>query len=240
MFTKIFAAIKNFMLDVFYFLFGGGIASIVLVLVCGALGLLSGDGIVSDVTSVAVVILSIIFGILVVKSEPQKKSNAQENTQESKVLSKNKMDPAVKVNTYKVSGITHYMDNIMALAVENSDYSLPKKKLIETLTGEKKIWKYEFPAAQVKLIPEPDNAYDPNAIKVIADGKHVGYIKAGSCSHMLKCIREQRIVSIGCKIGGGPYKILREDYDIDKDKQIFTLEKGDAYYYVHLSVAERV
>lgn len=39
-----------------------------------------------------------------------------------------------------------------------------------------------------ELIPEPENLHDPNAIKVLIDGYHVGYIKSGSCAHVRQLI----------------------------------------------------
>ena len=33
----------------------------------------------------------------------------------------------------------------------------------------------------VELVEEPSNKYDPNAIKVIVDGQHIGYIPAKKC-----------------------------------------------------------
>ena len=38
------------------------------------------------------------------------------------------------------------------------------------------------------------------SIKVVIDGEHIGHIKAGSCAHLLKVIREGRIHKISCKI----------------------------------------
>lgn len=245
------AKVKKILMDAFYFVFGAGIALIVLALIVDVLGLLDKDGIVSEITAVAVFVLSIAFGVLVAMVKPKQKADEAKTTQarenakpeQAKAttvpVEKPQIDPTVNVNTYKVAGITHYMDNIMELSSENYEYTMTKEELIESWVQEERIWKYEFPVRNVELVPEPDNAYDPNAIKVMVNDTHVGYIKSGSCAHLLKCIREHRIVKIGCKIGGGPYKVLREDYDIDKDKQVFTLERDETHYFVHLSVAER-
>ena len=32
----------------------------------------------------------------------------------------------------------------------------------------------------VRLVREPDNKYDPNAVKVLAEGKHIGFLPRGS------------------------------------------------------------
>ena len=91
---------------------------------------------------------------------------------------------------------------------------------------------------KIELVPEPDNAYDQNAIKVMADGKHVGYIKSGSCTHLLKCIQEKRIAGITCQIGGGPYKLLEKEEDAISGETFYSLEPGKTNLFVHLSVTE--
>ena len=121
-----------------------------------------------------------------------------------------------KEKKYKVTGMEHYIDNIIALAVKNDDYRLSKKELIEECLENERIYECDFYFTKVELVPEPDNPYDPNAVKVIVDDVLVGYIKAGSCTHILKVLKEDRIVKIECEIGGGNYKYL--GYDEDEEK----------------------
>ena len=139
--------------------------------------------------------------------------------------------------TYKIAA-SHYVNNILRMAEDNPDFDLTKKELIEEDRIDERIWQYYFPATKTELIPEPDNPVDKNAIKVIVDGYHVGYIKAGSCAHLLKVIRENRVRGIDCSIGGGRYKMLCEEYDEDKDKEIYTVESGERAYSVTLTVYE--
>lgn len=145
-----------------------------------------------------------------------------------------------KVKTYKVAGVSYRLKNIMELASENDEYSYSKKELIESeLTGQR-IWKYDFCANKVGLVPEPDNPQDPNAIKVIIDGLHVGYIKAGSCAHLLKVLSEERLGKIEAIVGGGPYKYVGcVDYTEDGDEVYGNLERDDVPYYVRLEVEEK-
>ena len=140
--------------------------------------------------------------------------------------------------TYRVAGIQHHMDNLMNLAVPNDDYALSKRDLIDMDLTDERIWEHIFCASTAELVPEPDNPHDPKAIKVVAGGEHIGYIKAGSCAHLLKVLRENRIQKITCDIGGGPYKKIVEDYDYDKDKEIYTLERGTAPYFATLYITE--
>lgn len=140
--------------------------------------------------------------------------------------------------TYRVAGTSFHVDNIINIATENVDYDYSKKELIENDLTDERIWQYEFFPSDVKLIPEPDNPEDPNAIKVIVDGEHIGYIKAGSCKHLLKMIKENRILDISCEIGGGPFKIVREEYDEDKEKDVYTLEKDETNFFAVLTIRE--
>lgn len=140
-----------------------------------------------------------------------------------------------KEKTYKVTGVSHYIDNIKKLQVENVDYDYSKKELIENGYENERIYQYEFYPVKIELVPEPDNPYDPNAVKVVIDNELVGYIKSGSCKHILKVIAEDRIEKIDCKIGGGKYKFI--GYDEDEEKYFY--EKDELPYFVDLTILEK-
>lgn len=243
------------------FIIGFILAFVFFAVVLNLLGVFKRGGAVSDISSILALVLSIAYGVVGAQHKPKPKAVPQnphpEETDKVEAAAQAEAPAQVEepaqaeeqpataasvetVKTYKVAGVTHYEKNIMHFAEENEVYSYTKKELVDSWTGldEEKIWKYEFSTPTIELVPEPDNAYDPNAIKVMADGLHVGYIKAEDCAHLLECIREQRISRISCWIGGGPYKLLIEDYDIDKDKQVFTLERDKINLFVHLSVTE--
>lgn len=142
------------------------------------------------------------------------------------------------VNTYHATGMEYRMESLLRISVENTDYSKSQKSLItEGLVGER-VWELEFYPHKVELIPEPDNPYDPNAIKVVVDGEHIAYIKKGSCAHLLKLIRDGRIEKIECVIGGGNFKYIQEDWDEDGESS-YTLVKESIPYYVLLRITEK-
>lgn len=145
-----------------------------------------------------------------------------------------------KCKTYKVAGVAHYVENIKSLGVENEDYSKSKQDLIAEDMIDERIWKYEFYTRRALLQPEPDNPVDPNAIKVLVDCEHVGYIKSGSCSHVHKLIKNHAIADVICTIDGGPYKCVSEEYDDEKDEDVYILEKGEINFFVHLEIYEKV
>lgn len=52
-------------------------------------------------------------------------------------------------------------------------------------------------------------------------------------------LNEGSVVRADCIIGGGPYKYISEDYDYEKDKEVYALEKGTTNFFVHLELTER-
>ena len=124
------------------------------------------------------------------------------------------------IENHFVAGTSFHKDELLTLAHENIDYNLSKKELEEEYYGTDRIYQYEFFPDKVELVPEPTNEHDPNAIKVIVDGQHIGYIKKGSCSHIHNLIKEDRIKEVDCDIYGGNYKELEFDDYSDKCKLI--------------------
>ncbi len=136
------------------------------------------------------------------------------------------------LKTYKIAGVTHYEKTILKFAQPNAAYSMNPKDLVAANACNQNIYQYYFPRMQTELIPDPTNPYDPNAIKVIVGGEFVGYIKAGSCKHVLKLIAENRIEKIDCEIGGGKY--IRVYYEDGK----ILVDRDSNKYYVHLTIEE--
>ena len=158
---------------------------------------------------------------------------------------------APKSQTHKVAGITHHMDAVKALGSDNPEYSMTKKELEEEGRVYERVYKTDYYISKTELVPEPDNPHDANAIKVVCDGHHIGYIKAGSCARVHKLLREGLIRRIDCELTGGPYKILVRDYDaeageedeygyIDEDslddEEKFTMEKDSHEHCAKLTI----
>ena len=124
--------------------------------------------------------------------------------------------------TYRVTGINYHIPELMSLATENKLYQLSNSDIIKKGLAGKRIWKYSFNRNSVDLVPEPDNPHDPNAIKVIIDGAHVGYIKAGSCAHLLKLMRSGVEIT-SCRIGGGPSRMVYDDGTSESDESNYSV-----------------
>ena len=144
---------------------------------------------------------------------------------------------------HKVAGTSFRQENIVALGKENSDYNKSKAELISDNRIDEQIWKYDFNTLSprsVSLVPEPDNPQDKNAIKVIIDGMHVGYIKANSCTHVHNLLAKNAIERISCKITGGPYKCVSMEYDEDEGIDTYVLEEKDLNLSIHLDFTLKI
>ena len=143
--------------------------------------------------------------------------------------------PQKKTEKHRVAGTSFHKDEIMEMAVKNSDYALSKKELIdEDLIGEK-IYEYDFDAEKAELIPEPTNEHDPKAIKVVVDGNHIGYIKSGSCAHVHKLMDSDAIEKVDIIVRGGNYKYIADDSGYD-EKPEYVLEKDKTELYAELTL----
>ena len=131
-----------------------------------------------------------------------------------------------KVETHRIAGTSFHEKEIPELMIENGDYDMTAAELIDAGFEDERVYKYSETYCTASLEPEPDNQYDPNAVKVYADGVHIGYIKKGSAAHVRKLLEEDRIRSMSLTISGGPYKTayLNEDDRprIEKDTQNFS------------------
>ena len=150
-------------------------------------------------------------------------------------------DPLPKqteVFTCEVAGLSFHMDNLMSMMIPNYLYSYRKQELIDTCNVDVNIYKQTIEDKQVELLPDPQNPYDPNAIRVLLGGEMIGYIPADSCAHVLDLIQSGRIISIAYTVQGGIYKCVSEDYDSIKDKSTYSMESGEDDYSVTLYIRE--
>lgn len=155
----------------------------------------------------------------------------------AKTCTKNEQIAAIpegKKHSHKIAGAKHYEANIAKLARKNPAYNFTQKEIIAKKMFCKNIYEYTFAPKITKLIPDPTNPHDPNAIKVIIDEQHVGYIKAGSCARILKMMQENRIAKIESNICGGRFQNLWTD-----GKEIQQHEKGKTEYKIEITIFEK-
>lgn len=80
----------------------------------------------------------------------------------------------------------------------------------------------------IELVPEPDNPYDKNAIKVyIKDANeknhHIGYVKKTDNVKLLHELKNNKLEKTSVEFIGG--KIKRVDYDWEKDKDVVVVDE---------------
>ena len=128
-----------------------------------------------------------------------------------------------------VKGAFAHEDDIFHNLMEhNPEYDYNKKDMIDFCVADTPIYKWIPKNLPTSLVPEPDNKYDPNAIRVEVGGILIGYIPKQNCLQILEDMSAGKIVNVSHYITGGAYKILAEDYDSLKDKSKYTVETGSA------------
>lgn len=135
-----------------------------------------------------------------------------------------------KMETHKVAGTSFRREAFESIGIPNSDYDMSASEAIEDYDYGDRIYEYVF-YAHPALVPEPDNPHDPNAIRVEADGVHIGYIKAGSTAHIRKLMETDRIKSMDIEIGGGRYKQLEEN---DDERPVLSRDRSE--YWARLTI----
>ena len=137
-------------------------------------------------------------------------------------------EPATR-KQFKVAGTSFKKEDIASLGSLNPNYRLNKKELIRAGLVDVDVYEYTFPEFDAGLLFEPDNPHDPGAIKVLADGDHVGYIKKGSCAQVRNLINGGKIKKATVLIRGGNYKCVTSlgigegDYELDKNSREFSV-----------------
>ncbi len=137
---------------------------------------------------------------------------------------------------YNAAGTSFRQKEIGSLSHLNDDYLISKRDAIDLDMMYKKIYQYVFSPQNVQLIEEPDNEYDPNAIKIVIDNVHIGYIKRDDCLYVKELIERGLIRKVTADIHGGKYKRLVSDYDIVKDKEIYDWEMSETNYFVSIGI----
>lgn len=130
-----------------------------------------------------------------------------------------------------VAGTNHYLQNLLPLLQEDSSFSEKKSFIAEHYFDGDRIYKfYAYDLPTVQLIDEPDNEYDPKAIRVEFGGAPVGYIKKGSTGRVRNLLKDPTAV-VSAEFKGGPYK----DVFVDEDNKV-SVERGENAYTIKLTI----
>lgn len=148
---------------------------------------------------------------------------------------------------FRVAGVTKYKKAVKAacnlIAEDNGipEYAkyysnLSTKELREELEEYGlKVFKYQdLDFFNIELVPEVDNKYDPNAIKVLIFNNHVGYVPATVAKTIRKYFDNKKYnFVIEGEIKGGPYK----EWD-DLNDKVITNNDLDIGFEIYLSVID--
>ncbi len=166
-----------------------------------------------------------------------KKHKAEEEEREREILRakereqaelRKKLEANDTKEVIKVAGTSFRKDEIADLGMENDDYTLSAKSIVEEGLEDESIYQYEFGILKAKLEPEEDNEHDPNAVKVIISGVHVGYIPKEKSAHIKELVEAGKIRSVKADIKGGNYKY----YDSEEE----TLSKYEREFSIELTI----
>ena len=105
----------------------------------------------------------------------------------------------------EVAGTSYLQKELTSVAYKNWKYNSNNE---QSESSTDKIYRYNYTHKSALLIPEPTNPHDSNAIKVLVDGIHIGYIPATACIEVNNMIKHSLITSINVEIYGGEYKNL--------------------------------
>lgn len=135
------------------------------------------------------------------------------------------------------AGMEHYMDALMNLAAEDLNYTCTKKEMRDFLLVNRRIYQYKFNVTSIDLVPEPENPHDRNAVKIVLDGHHVGYIRSSEASGSADLFNSERVKRVQVSIQGGKYKVLLGDgtfFDGSEPLSEFRMEKDEAPFSIKI------
>ena len=113
--------------------------------------------------------------------------------------------------SFNVAGINYRMDDVQKLATPIKKFTMSAKRIVEIGYANKKIYKSYYTNEPVELRPEPTNQYDPNAIMVLINGIHVGYVPQNDIPYVKTFLGVP--VQTFAQISGGEYRVVMGESD---------------------------
>lgn len=114
---------------------------------------------------------------------------------------------------FYVAGVYHHKTALKALAKANPDWRKSGKTLVAEGKAGEEIYHYLYADRPVKLVFEPNNAYDPHAIKVLVAGEHIGYVPEDENLHIGDILRRHDVKYLYARFHGGEVKLVSENGD---------------------------
>lgn len=120
----------------------------------------------------------------------------------------------LQVEDFHLVGVSYYHANIKKLANTNPQWNLSAAQILANGKADRKVYRNNYVNMPVKLIPEPKNPHDKNAVAVHFAGELVGYISREQNLHVLDILKRHEIKYISGFIGGGEYKVVSASGDV--------------------------
>ena len=120
------------------------------------------------------------------------------------MISKEPQD-VTTLKTFRVSGVSYHTKDVMKLARASQEWKMSDKEIAEKFPGQK-IYKYTFINTPVRLVPEPKNTHDKNAVMVMIKNCHVGYVPKEQALEVKKILIQN--IKVSAEISGGEYKVV--------------------------------
>lgn len=139
------------------------------------------------------------------------------------VIAATKINSPQKIHSLKIEvvGESFMKNQIASVMSGNGLYNASDNIFIDKVEETKKIYKFKYRETTAQLVPEPDNPHDSNAIKVVIDNVHVGYIPASRCLELKNILG--KIKYVNAHLHGGDYK-YHSHGEVFKSESDFSIE----------------
>lgn len=141
----------------------------------------------------------------------------------------NSTERTLQAEIFYLAGVSYYSSNIGKLACSNPAWKYTVAKAVSEGKDGKAIYRYNYVNKPVKLIPEPKNPNDKNAIAVHIAGELVGYIKREENLHVKDILDKHEVKYISSFISGGEYKVVAGNGKFEKDVESIKINIKIAY-----------
>lgn len=109
---------------------------------------------------------------------------------------------------FGVRGTQYYQDGFAKLQLANPLWNSTSELIMKCHRTMDKIPEFYYTDCPVKLVAEPKNEHDPNAIKVLINGKMIGYVPSELCLDLKQIMHDNPHYGLSSYIHGGKYKII--------------------------------
>lgn len=133
-------------------------------------------------------------------------------------------------DVFYATGTAYYPDSFKKILKLNKEHKSFPGTIIKNGHAGKRIYEYLYLDTKAKLVPEPTNKYDKNAVKVCVDGKTVGYIKREETGVIRDILKKTQIEYIRAFVSGGKYKIVSLNKEVTNVEEGFSVRINIGYY----------